>query len=562
MQMLGEASLGVVTAAAVKRATLPARLAKVAELLDERPDEHVVLWHTLEDERRGLERIPGVVSVYGSQELEERERAIAGFADGEIARLAGKPVMLGSGTNLQRHCAWAIFCGIDFKFADFIQAIHRVHRFLQPRQVRIDIIFAAAEASVRKELEAKWERHREQMARMSDIIRQFGLNTLPIEAVLQRSIGVERREERGEHWVAVLNDTVEETAAMEADSQGMILTSIPFGTQYEYSPSYNDFGHTDDDRHFWRQMDFLSPELLRVLMPGRVMAVHVKDRIRPGGLDGLGFQTVSPFHADAIQHYRQHGFAYVGMITIATDVVRENSQTYRLGWSEQCKDGSRMSVGMPEYVLLFRKAPTDRSNGYADVRVVKEKSEYSRARWQFDAHAVWRSNGERLLTPEDLVGLEADQVFRLFRMDSSTTVYDHERTVALAESLDARKRLPPGFMLLQPVSTNPDVWTDVTRMRTLNGVQQAKGREMHLCPLQFDITDRLITRFTNPGEWVFDPFGGLMTVPLRAVALGRRGRGHELNAGYWGDGVWHLRGADETRSAPTLFEALDMEPAA
>jgi hypothetical protein len=85
---------------------------------------------------------------------------------------------------------------------------------------------------------------------------------------------------------------------------------------------------------------------------------------------------------------------------------------------------------------------------------------------------------------------------------------------------------------------------------------------MHLCPLQFDITDRLITRFTNPGEWVFDPFGGLMTVPLRAVALGRRGRGHELNAGYWGDGVWHLRGADETRSAPTLFEALDMEPAA
>jgi hypothetical protein len=44
-----------------------------------------------------------------------------------------KPVMLGSGCNLQRHCAWAIFLGIGFKFADFIQAIHRLQRFLQTR---------------------------------------------------------------------------------------------------------------------------------------------------------------------------------------------------------------------------------------------------------------------------------------------------------------------------------------------------------------------------------------------------------------------------------------------
>jgi hypothetical protein len=45
------------------------------------------------------------------------------------------------------------------------------------------------------------------------------------------------------------------------------------------------------------------------------------------------------------------------MITVVTDVVRENNQTYRLGWSEQCKDGTKMGVGSPEYVLLFRKLP-------------------------------------------------------------------------------------------------------------------------------------------------------------------------------------------------------------
>jgi hypothetical protein len=279
-------------------------------------------------------------------------------------------------------------------------------------------------------------------------------------------------------------------------------------------------------------------------------------------MDGLGFQTVSPFHADAIHHYRRHGFAYVGMITVATDVVRENNQTYRLGWGEQCKDGSRMSVGMPEYVLLFRKPPTDRSDGYADVRVVKSKAEYSRGRWQMDAHAFWRSAGNRLLEPAELIALPADEVFRRFRDASLHTVYDHEQIVRVAEGLDAARRLPPGFMLLQPPSTIDDVWTDVARMRTMNTLQSAKGREMHLCPLQFDIVDRLIHRYTNTGELVFDPFAGLGTVPLRALELGRSGRGHELNPKYFATSVGYFRDAEEKRAVPTLFDLIAVEGAA
>jgi hypothetical protein len=63
----------------------------------------------------------------------------------------------------------------------------------------------------------------------------------------------------------------------------------------------------------------------------------------------------------------------MGMKTIVTDVVRENNQTYRLGWTEQCKDGTKMGVGMPEYLLIFRKPPTDTSNSYADEPVVKSR---------------------------------------------------------------------------------------------------------------------------------------------------------------------------------------------
>jgi hypothetical protein len=137
----------------------------------------------------------------------------------------------------------------------------------------------------------------------------------------------------------------------------------------------------------------------------------------------------------------------MGMITVVTDVVRENNQTYRLGWSEQCKDGSRMGVGMPEYVLLFRKPPTDSSDGYADERVVKDRRLTTLVR-------VGRSTRTASGVPtaigssraEELVGA-GEQIFKRFRDHSLTQVYDYEHHVAIGETLEGAKRLPPGFML-------------------------------------------------------------------------------------------------------------------
>lgn len=480
--MFKDSALGVSQAAKEKRDSLDLRIEKMVELRSIDPVAHRILWHDLESEREAIERAcPGVASVYGSQDLEEREKTIVGFSNGEIQELAGKPVMLGSGCNFQRHCNWAIFVGIGFKFNDFIQAVHRLHRFLQSKPVRIDLIYTEAERQVRASLERKWEQHKELVAKMTAIIQEYGLINAALANSLERSIGVDREERSGEHWKLANNDCVEETIQMEPDSVHMILTSIPFSTQYEYTPSYNDFGHTDDNDHFWQQMDFLIPELHRVLKPGRVAAIHVKDRICPGGVNGFGFQTVQPFSDECIQAFIKHGFAFLARKTIVTDVVRENSQTYRLGWTEQCKDGSRMGCGMPEYVLLFRKAPSDRSNGYADEPVVKSKEEYTRAMWQFDAHGFTRSSGNRLLMPEDLAGQPHNRVFQMFREHSRTAIYDHAHDIAIAEYLDSQGMLPPSFMLLQPVSNHPDVWTDITRMRTLNGMQHAKGKEMHLC---------------------------------------------------------------------------------
>ncbi len=522
--------------------------------------EQFVVWCELNEEQRRLERAldaAGITysSLYGSQDPDKREAELERWRAGATQVFISKPSMYGAGVNFQQ-CHRMLFVGITFKFSETIQAIHRVYRFLQAHPVQVDLIYTEAERGVRAQLARKWAQHNELVARMGEIMRTYKLSSIAMGDSLQRAVGVERVEAAGEQYRLVNNDTVVETAAMADASVDLIVTSIPFATQYEYTPSYNDFGHTEDNDHFWRQMDFLTPQLLRVLAPGRVCAVHVKDRIVPGGLTGLGFQTVEPFSDQTVAHFRRHGFAFLARRTIVTDVVRENNQTYRLGWSEQCKDGSRMGAGMPEYLLLFRRPPSDPSSGYADVPVRKDKAAYSRARWQNDAHGFWRSSGDRPLTAADLESLPHDKIFQRFRAHSLGDVYDYEADVTVGEALTEQGRLPTTFMLLQPASWHPQVWTDVARMRTLNMLQARHGQQMHLCPLQFDIVDRLITQHSQPGETVYDPFGGLMTVPYCAVRQGRRGVGVELNAGYFLDGLGYVEAAARDVDAPTLFDAL------
>ncbi len=556
-------SLGVSQASGEKRDSLAQRIGKMVEILQADPHSSYILWHDLEDERRAIEdAVPSAVSVYGAQDLDEREQAIVDFSDGKFQYLSAKPVIAGSGCNFQRHCHKAVFVGIGFKFNDFIQAIHRIQRFLQAHPVEIHIIHSEAEREVLRTLMDKWRQHSSMVNNMTEIIREHGLNSLSMQDILARTIGVERLEVSGEHFRVANNDCVLEAQDMPDNSVDLIVTSIPFANHYEYTPSYNDFGHTENNDHFWQQMDFLTPELMRVLKPGRMYCCHVKDRILFGNVTGAGAPTVSPFHMEATFHARKHGFDYMGMITVVTDVVRENNQTYRLGWSEQCKDGTKMGVGSPEYILLLRKPQTDRSKGYADDPVRKAKDDYTRAQWQVDAHAFWRSSGNRQLTADDLAGLGPDKLAKAFTEYSLANVYDYELHVRIGKELELRGALPSTFMSLAPGSHHAEVWHDVNRMITLNGQQTQKGLQNHVCPLQLDIVERLINRYSNPGELVHDPFGGLMTVPYCAVRQRRRGSASELNTAYFFDGVQYLQAAEKEIAMPDLFAVLDSLPAA
>lgn len=558
VKMFHDAAQGLKEAAREKRESIDARMAKAKEIVDAAPDDHFIIWHDLEAERHAIKKaLPEAREIYGAQDMDVRERNTIDFSDGKFRLLATKKELSGSGCNFQRHCHRMIFLGIDYEFNDFIQAIHRCHRFLQPEKVIVDIIYMDSEQEILKVLQHKWTQYNHLTQKMADIIKEYGLGGAQAAAEMGRSIGVDRVEVKGDGWTAIHNDCIEETKRMADDSVDEIVTSIPFSNHYEYTASYNDFGHNEDTARFFEQMDYLSPELLRILKPGRVFACHVKDRVLFGNATGTGMPTIEPFHALCIEHYMRHGFQYFGMITVVTDVVRENNQTYRLGWTEQCKDGSKMGVGCPEYILLFRKLPSDTSKAYADTPVTKTKEEYTRGRWQIDAHGYWRSSGDRPLTKEEVMQFPVSDLQRVYRKYSRESIYDYEEHIAMAESLDKDKKLPATFMVVAPGSWSDDVWDDINRMRTMNTLQAQKGKQLHVCPLQFDIVDRLIERYSNAGDLIFDPFGGLMTVPLCALKLGRRGMATELNADYFRDGVGYLKVEEAKRSAPTLFDFIE-----
>lgn len=557
-KMFREAALGLAEAAKERRDNMADKITRVVDIINrpENRDDHFLLWHDLESEREALcKAIPGCKAVYGSQNDEEADQVIQDFKDGRLKYLAAKPEMLGEGLNFQYHCHKAIMF-IDYRFNDKFQAIARIHRFMQQYPVDLFLVYAESEGEIFKSFMQKWAQHNEMVANMASIIRENGLFGLQAEEKMMRWMFAKREERSGKLWRAINNDNVLECQNMESNSIDLVVTSIPFSNHYEYTPTYNDFGHNTDNDAFFEQMDYLTPELMRILKPGRLACIHVKDRVLFGSATGDGMPTIDPFSEMTVFHYMKHGFRYMGRITVDTDVVRENNQTYRLGYSEMCKDSSKMGIGCPEYVLLFRKLPSDTSRAYADFPVIKDKSKYSLARWQIDAYASWKSSGNTLLSYEDMKGAGIDQIRHLFRDYQKGHIYNYEDHVAFAEELEAYDKLPRTFMAIDPVSKKNYIWDDVIRMRTLNSRQSQKKKQNHICPLQLDIVERLIERYSNKGETVFDPFGGIQTVPYCAVKMGRKGLSTELNYDYWRDGLAYLQEAEMEVSAPTLFDLM------
>lgn len=567
MRLFEDAALGLKQAAHVKRDSTEERLNKVMDLLGKyikSNEDQAVVWVSLNYEQTSLEKMmknAGITfsSLTGSQEIDLREELMRKWKAKETQVLLTKPEMYAQGVNLQQ-CNRMIFAGISYKFEEFIQGVHRIQRFGQERHVYIDAIYMESEREIKSALVKKWHQHEEMVEKMTGIVKKYGLNTTDKVEKLKRKMGCKIKEIEGDNYKAVNADCIEYTEKMTDNSVDMILTSIPFGNHYEYCNNINDLGYNDDLDRFFEQMDYLTPNLLRILKPGRVAVIHVKDRVLFGNVTGYSFPTMDAFHMHTALHFMKHGFKYFGMVTVTTDVVRENNQTYRLGYTKMKKDSTNMGVGCEEYLLLFRKLPTDTSDGFADVRVTQDETEYPLSEWQLNACAFWRDSGDRLLLPEELAAMNMSSRMAVWKEYSQSHLYDFQFHKKFSDELEQLGGISKEFMTLPPASVSDRVWDDIVRMRTLNLNQANKKRELHVCPLQTDLVERCIKQYSNKGEVVFDPFAGIFTVPMMAVKMKRYGLGTELNPAYFEDGVGYCEDAEREVKSPTLFDFLNIDP--
>lgn len=601
-RMFIQSRSGLSEAAKIKRISIPNRVRKAVEITNGFADDHFILWHHLEDERKALNEAfagrEGYGDLFGSQKWEVREKRIVDFTKGNLKYLATKPELSGVGCNFQKHCCKCVFVGINDSFNDIYQALKRIYRFYNPSEfVDIWLLYTPEEYDIVNNLKRKWKEHDERLERSKEMIQTYGLDHSKFIEIKKRSFIQARKEWKGERFTWVNTDCVFEWFDVPDNNFGLINSSFPFGNHYEYTDKYNDFGHNQDLNSFRKQLDFLIPELYRSLQPGRIAAIHLKNRIHYGSVTGYGFSVFHRFTHAICDEMEKHGFHTMGFHYIPTDVVAENNQTYRLGYGEMCKDSTKMGSGIPEEIWLFRKPPTSTANSYADVPVTKNQTacpfcghvanvkefireggimadcpdcdqfisleeliiseETSLAAWQIDADSFWQTSGNRMITPQQMKQWGLDKIQAWWKRFNRETIYDYDGHVELLQALDEADKLSRTFTTLPMQSDTGFIWNDVNRMHGMNLLQSRRNQQNHICPQPFDEVRRVIRLYSNKGDLVGDPFGGLGTTPKVAVEEDRRGFATELSHIYSKAGALYLKETELKKAVPTLFDAME-----
>lgn len=504
----------------VKRESLPERVEKVRELVADIPDaEPLIIWCDTNFEADALlEAFPNALEVRGSHAPEYKERVLNAFTDGENRMLITKPEIAGFGLNWQ-HCRHVIFAGVSFSFERTYQALGRNHRFGQTQEVHAHFIYAETEGNVMQMLNDKREAFKTMQAEMNAAMQKHGLfRTGPGDAAFTET---DNAIEQGDNWTYYLGDCVEVMRSMPDDSIDLTITSIPFSNLYIYSDKAADVGNAADKDEFFEHLKFVIRENLRITRPGRCCAVHVKDLPLFQNRDGV--MGIDPFSDDTVAAYRREGWVLQSRVTIEKDPVIEMQKTNSHGllyknWKERAE---LLRTGLPDYMLIFQKPGDDQTN-----RVVHDPSD------------------------ETYYGDNPPKSYEWLNLPTRGKGQNNHN-------------LPIWQRYANPNWSDvvvPMVWADVNQTDVLNYlVAKSDKDERHICPLQLDLISRVLQWKSNPGDVVFDPFGGIASTGYRALEMNRRFVGAELKPEYHALGVKYLRTAEQLAQQPTLFEWADQQ---
>lgn len=314
------------------------------------------------------------------------------------------------------------------------------------------------------------------------------------------------------------------------ESVGLTIYSPPFAGLYQYSSSPRDLSNSRDYEEFLEHYDFVIRELYRLLMPGRMAAVHCMDVPMsntgtndsildfPGDIIDLHTQCREPSCA-ASPLMRRKGLCGHGWFQFSArhDIwkepltVRNRTMAKKLAHKTIVDDSTQVGVAGADYLLIFRKAgdnpePVTHPIGLLDYA------------------------GERTIPGELLK-------YRGWQGNQIENRYSH-------------------WIWRQYASS---IWDDI-RLDNVLPYRDAREDEdeKHLHPLQLDVIERAVVLYSNKGDVVFTPFLGVGSEAYGAVRLGRIGVGVELKASYFRQSVKNLELVDSDYVyEPTMFDGLE-----
>jgi DNA modification methylase len=471
-----------------RKATLAERVAAAVRLIEAEPDEQWLVWCDLNDESHALAKvITGAVEVKGADSVEHKEASLLGFADGEIRALVTKPSIAGHGMNFQR-CARVVFVGLSDSFERYYQAIRRTWRFGQDRPVECYVVTADVEGAVVRNIQ---EKQRKAEAMQDELVRAMADRTAEHLAARGQ---YETDEASGDGWRMLLGDCVERLGEVEDESVGLSVFSPPFPTMYVYTDQARDMGNVRDVREMIAHYEFLLPELMRVLMPGRTVAVHLA-QAQSRKVDGLEIGLID-FRGETIAAMTRAGFTFYGEVTIDKNPQVKAVRTKDRGllFKSLAEDSANMRMAQADYLLQFRK-PGENPHPIRDG--ISEK---------YDNEHGW-------ITPEEWIEWAAPVWYR------------------------ASEHYPGGIRE-----------TDVLNVSAARDEKD----ERHLCPLQLGVIERAVKLWSAPGEMVLSPFAGVGSEGFRALQLGRRFTGVELKRSYFDTACRNLMAAAASRDTLAL----------
>jgi len=327
--------------------TLAPRLKNVAELVNN-SDEPFIVWVNRNDEADHIMKlIPDAVEVRGNEKPDKKEGKLLGFAHGDFRVLVTKKKIAQFGLNYQ-HCNNQVFASLDFSFEGLYQAIRRSYRFGQKKPVNVYMVTVETMGNVLKSIREKQIQFEEMQKKMAEYSGKY-----------MSAVGVDRSnyQEWVEHdpdFTIYLGDCVQRIKEVKSDSIHFSVFSPPFSELYVYNDLAEDMGNSKDYNEFKDHFRYLLPELARIMVPGRNIAVHCMDLPIQKGKEGyIGLRDFSGY---LISLFQEYGFIYHSRVTIWKNPVTEMQRTKALGLlHKQIKKDAVMSrVGIPDYLLVFR----------------------------------------------------------------------------------------------------------------------------------------------------------------------------------------------------------------